>query len=401
MSQRLISLDPGLARLQQEGFNIRIEAGHVVVRDVPYIAPDKRVRLCVLADTYNDTTCRPTDHTMYMAGEAPCDENGVIQEIMLAGNIQNQRPYTVGAELTLQYRFSVKVVGEGTALVADENYYDKVVRYIERLGRHVRATGSDLSAHTFPVVLPDEPGVSVFKYLDTATSRARISAISKKLQGQRLAIVGLGGTGGYVLDLVSKTPAEEIHLYDFDTFRQHNAFRAPGAASIEDLKSNSKKVDYFANIYSKMRNGIFPHPEGADESTMGQIASMSFVFICMDAGEAKRSLIDRLRAAGSAFIDCGMGLYEVDGKLAGIARVTTGTSTMTTHLVRRIPFSDGDLDNEYAHNIQIADLNALNAALAVIRWKKWSGFYNDLECEHNANYTVDGNSIVNGDLHAT
>jgi molybdopterin/thiamine biosynthesis adenylyltransferase len=400
MSQRLISLDPGLARLQREGFNVRIETGHVVVRDVPYVAPNRQVRLCVLADAYNDTTCRPTDHTMYMAGEPPSDEKGVIQETMFAGDRQNQQPYAVGDGLTMQYRFSVKVVGEGQAPIPDENYYDKFVRYIERLGRHVRAAGSDLSAQTFPLVLPDEPGASPFKYVDTATSRAQIAAISKTLQGQRLAVVGLGGTGGYVLDLVAKTPVEEIHLYDFDIFRQHNAFRAPGAASAEDLKLNSKKVDYFANIYAKMRNGIVPHPEGATEDTIAQIASTNFVFTCMDAGEAKRSLIDSLVANGTSFIDCGMGLYEVEGKLAGIARVTTATPGMNAHLADRIPFSDGNADNEYAHNIQIADLNALNAALAVIRWKKWAGFYNDLEREHNSNYTVDGNSIANGDFSA-
>ena len=36
-------------------------------------------------------------------------------------------------------------------------------------------------------------------------------------------------------------------------------------------------------------------------------------------------------------------------------------------------------DDEYATNIQIADLNALNALMAVIKWKKLSGFYQDLK----------------------
>jgi hypothetical protein len=51
--------------------------------------------------------------------------------------------------------------------------------------------------------------------------------------------------------------------------------------------------------------------------------------------------------------------------------------------------------NEYAHNIQVAELNALNASLAVVRWKKHFGFYNDLEREHNCTYTVDGNALLN------
>ena len=51
---------------------------------------------------------------------------------------------------------------------------------------------------------------------------------------KKVVIVGLGGTGGYLLDLLAKTPIEEIHLYDDDIFGTHNAFRAPGAASLDD-----------------------------------------------------------------------------------------------------------------------------------------------------------------------
>ena len=40
------------------------------------------------------------------------------------------------------------------------------------------------------------------------------------------------------------------------------------------------------------------------------------------------------------------------------------------------------------HDIQIADLNALNAALAVIRWKKIRGFYRDQIHAHYNTYTI-------------
>ena len=38
-------------------------------------------------------------------------------------------------------------------------------------------------------------------------------------------------------------------------------------------------------------------------------------------------------------------------------------------------FEDTPGDDDYNRNIQIADLNALNAAFAVIKWKKLFGFY--------------------------
>src|SRR5215831_14926400 len=102
----------------------------------------------------------------------------------------------------------------------------------------------------------------MFKYPDTNSSRAKIEYLNRKFEGQKIAIIGMGGTGSYILDLVSKTPVEEIHIYDGDVFQLHNAFRAPGAIDGKILDENEelKKVDYYYSIYSKMHNGIIPHP---------------------------------------------------------------------------------------------------------------------------------------------
>ena len=60
---------------------------------------------------------------------------------------------------------------------------------------------------------------------------------------------------------------------------------------------------------------------------------------------------------------------------------------------------DGNqVPNEYDQNIQVADINALNAALAVIRWKRLMGFYVDQQGEHQSRYTIDGNVIGNEDF---
>ena len=94
-----------------------------------------------------------------------------------------------------------------------------------------------------------------------------------------------------------------------------------------------------------------------------------------------------------------MGVNLVDDALLGVLRVTTSNLGKREHVGARsrIPFSDGDGNNDYSRNIQIADLNALNAALAVVKWKKLYGFYLDLEKEHHSTYTVDGNVLTNED----
>jgi len=101
-----------------------------------------------------------------------------------------------------------------------------------------------VKAQTFRVI-ESKPEESVFNYIDTNSSRAEVEAISDKLKGRKIGIMGLGGTGSYVLDLVAKTPADEIHLFDGDEFAQHNAFRAPGAPSVDQLRTPPPKVSLF------------------------------------------------------------------------------------------------------------------------------------------------------------
>jgi hypothetical protein len=113
------------------------------------------------------------------------------------------------------------------------------------------------------------------------------------------------------------------------------------------------------------------------------------VFLALDGGPAKSFIVAKLREFSVPFVDTGMGIYQVKDSVAGIVRTTFGGTEGSDWSV-----SDEELD-EYDQNIQIVELNMLNAALAVIRWKKAFGFYNDLEKESSSLYTIDGNHIVN------
>ncbi|MFH8805521.1 hypothetical protein ACH4F6_39270 [Streptomyces sp. NPDC017936] len=59
------------------------------------------------------------------------------------------------------------------------------------------------------------------------------------------------------------------------------------------------------------------------------------------------------------------------------------------------PAPEGDA---YARDIQTADLNALNAVLAVIRWKRSIGIYADATDESHTTYSLITNVIANEDL---
>jgi len=89
-----------------------------------------------------------------------------------------------------------------------------------------------------------------------------------------------------------------------------------------------------------------------------------------------------------------------DNSLLGLLRITSGISEKMDHILTkdRIPFVDGEEEDEYSKNIQIAELNALNAVLAVIKWKKHCGFYHQAENEKHSLYSIDDNSIINEDI---
>jgi len=79
--------------------------------------------------------------------------------------------------------------------------------------------------------------------------------------------------------------------------------------------------------------------------------------------------------------------------------VTVSTPKKRDHVHQgRISFAGGGEYDLYSSNIQVADLNALNAVLAVVKWKKLRGFYRDLEHEHHCTYTTDGNMLLNKDF---
>jgi tRNA A37 threonylcarbamoyladenosine dehydratase len=238
----------------------------------------------------------------------------------------------------------------------------------------------------------------VFKYPDTNSSRAKIEYLTRKFRNQKIAIIGMGGTGAYILDQVSKTPVKAIHIYDGDYFLLHNAFRAPGAVPGAKLETEGglKKVNYYFEVYSHMHNGIVPHDEYITKDNLKTLAAFDYVFISVDKNATRHMITQGLKEMGITFVDVGLGVNMLDDSLIGTLRVTIGTKAKHDHLHNRIG-SEEFHENDYATNIQIADLNCLNAMLAVIKWKKLSGFYQDLKGEHNMLYFINTNKLLNED----
>ena len=386
MQQLLIDRSADLKRLVDEGYEIEIQSGYLLLRNVPYVTEGRAIERGTLVSTLNlagDTTVKPENHVAYFMGGLPCDHAGQpLSKIIID---QNRANLVEG--LAVDCTFSSKPAA------GYQNYYEKMNTYASILSHQAQMLDPTATARTFALFESQEYD-SVFQYIDTASSRAQIGNLNEKLKVAAIAIVGLGGTGSYILDLIAKTPVKEIHLFDGDRLGQHNAFRSPGAASIEVLRGSPSKVDYFKSIYCQMRNGIFTHGY-VDEETVRDLEKMDFVFIAIDQGRSRRLLVERLEALNIPFIDVGMGISDAGESLFGQLRTTLSVEGFREQAHHRLSLSGNDAANDYDRNIQIVELNAMNAALAVIRWKKFMGFYTDLGQEHTSLYQLDGNHLVN------
>ena len=147
-----------------------------------------------------------------------------------------------------------------------------------------------------------------------------------------------------------------------------------------------------------MNNSIIEHDYYVSPENIDELNDLDFVFLCVDRGEIRKEIIKHLELRNISFIDVGMGISKNGNSLGGMLRVTASTPKKRNHIwdKNRIPFTD-DLENEYSSNIQIAELNCLNATLALIKWKKLLGYYQDTTLEYNSFYLLGSNHSINED----
>lgn len=391
MLQQLINHSPDLKRLQDEGYELEVKGGYLLIHHIPYVTHLREVKYGILVSELSlansQRTIKPSTHVINFIGEYPCNADGSIITAIQHSNQQN-----LGHGIVINFSFSNKPQSGYV------DYYEKVSTYSKILSSPAKNIDPLVTEKTFRI-RENEIDTDVFQYIDTNSGRAKINLINEKVKGQKIAIIGLGGTGAYILDLLSKTPVSEIHLYDGDVFSQHNAFRSPGAAGKDDLDTVPSKVDYYYNQYSKIHQKITAHHNYVSKDNMKELSTMSFVFICIDNDVSRKLIIQFLLKNNISFIDVGLGVNAVDDALIGTVRVTTGTHEKNNHLVDRIPFVD-EGNNDYNNNIQIVELNCLNAVLAVIKWKKMCGFYQDLREEHHSTYSINVNQLTSDEVTA-
>lgn len=393
MSEKPAVLEAALAPFVAAGHRVSVVGSHLLLHDVPVVNEHRQIQLGTLVSTFlytESAVVAPATHQVWFDGPYPCFSNGRPIEDIRCSEVAGGE---LAPNVPARYFFSNKEVGWS----AYAYHFDQLMHYWRIIADQARVIDPNCGRPVTAAGIWVAPSESPFCYPDACSARGNFVSVSERLAQSKVAIVGLGGTGSYLLDQLAKTPVREIHLFDGDTFDLHNAFRSPGAAAEREF--GCMKVDYYVRMYSSMRRGLIPHPHYVAEANVGLLEQFDFVFVCVDRGGARKLICLALQEQGRPFLDCGMDLsLSSANEIYGTCRVTMSSPQKSDHFWGRVPTMEDAGDGLYDQNIQISDANALNALLAVMRWKQHLNFYAMPKAWHHMEFMVGATALARADL---
>lgn len=369
----LASHNPFIEELDALGYQVDFVGAYLVIYGLPYLNKEGELAYgdwISPLDLSGKTIDAPRDHQAWWRGSRPHDQTK--RELRLGGGIAR---VTVVPGLVSDYSFSFKLLENGV-MRSYRSFEEKVQTYLDTITSPALAAYPEATPLRGIAVKAAAQG-SPLRFPDTMSARYHMNDVSSLLRGKKVAIIGLGGTGSYILDVIARTHLERIALFDEDKVHIHTIFRIPGFIpnSIGGLK-----VEALARQYGQWHAGLEPVPERITSENIERLTEFDFVFVSVDDGPSRLHIVEWLSSKGIPYVDCGMGLHRSSVGLSGFVRIT-GTdrkafenNVNTAHLpVENVK------DDEYRKQAQIAELNMLNAALAVIRFKQHFRLFDRLD----------------------
>ena len=381
---------------EQEGFEVRVEPDVVRAIGVPCLLEGGVAGTCTIEKSCDSASGRPSDriggavHAVRIVPSEAKDGCVYNADGTLIGN-------RIDGDGETWSNISIHK-GSQSNPEQDESASDVVHRYAKQI---VGAVWAAVHSENIPPPIPDP-----FKIPNTFEARAGIVPVQDRIRSQSIAIIGLGGTGSYILDLVAKTPVREIHVLDDDYMDWHNFMRAPGSPTDEEigLRHNGclRKVDYYLPKYTPLREGIHMHAIRVhSKSTFDGFLTdhpIDFAFVCIDQlteGDSSRQdvVYHALSEAEVPFIDSGVSITVGDSAVSG-AVTTSFYDEGSTEWMGAIPNSRVEGDAPGYRNVQLPEVNALAASLAVMEWRRRTGQYASKSASFLHKFRLERPSIV-------
>jgi Domain of unknown function (DUF6791)/ThiF family len=358
---------------------------YFVIYGLPYLDQDRNLKYGDLAspvDLRDKVIDPPKSHQVWFCGSRPHNDLG--QRLSLS---PREHKVTIVADFITDYSFSLKLLDDSGKKRKYLSFEEKIQTYLDMITSPAIAT--------FPKEISIQNNIretreqdSPLRIPDTLSSRYHINDVSSLLKNKTVAIIGLGGTGSYVLDMIARTHLKKIALFDDDKVHVHTIFRMPGFINAPE----KSKVEALACQYGLWHLGIVPIAERITEDNIEQLREFDFVFVTVDDGPSRLLILTWLTENEIPFVDCGMGLNRSAGGLNGAVRITGVDQSAFKRTVNTPYLPTGkNKDDEYRTFAQMAEFNALNACLAVIRFKQHFKLYE--RSEDSASYIFESASF--------
>ena len=129
----------------------------------------------------------------------------------------------------------------------------------------------------------------------------------EKLKNARVAIFGLGGVGGYVVEALARSGIGALDLIDHDTISETNLnrqiFALRSTIGMDKAEAAKKRVlDINPNISVTVHKSFY----GPDTAQLFDFSQYDYIVDAIDTVTAKLALITQAKAAGTPII-CSMG----------------------------------------------------------------------------------------------
>ena len=357
---------------EQAGFTVGVENDVVRAIGVPCLLAEGVVGTCTIEKSYDPASGKPDDRIGGAVHGVRIESDQAKDGCVYNADGTAIRNH-IGGDGKSWSNISIKKGDQGSP-EEDGSAKDLIHRYAKQIVGAVSAAGySEISS-----LAKQGP----FKIPNTFEARAALGPVQDRIREQRIAIIGLGGTGAYVLDLITKTPVPEIHLLDADHVEWHTFMRAPGAPTTDEIESLRRnpltKVAYYHSKYASLREGIFAHAVRIDSSSMfAQFLSthpVDFAFVCIDQQKDSDSpRQDVVYAALSEmkvpFIDSGVSITLEDRTVRG-AVTTSFYAAGSEAWKEAIPNARVEGNVPGYRNVQLPEVNTLAASLAVMEWRR-------------------------------
>ncbi len=209
---------------------------------------------------------------------------------------------------------------------------------------------------------------------------------------ERVAIIGLGGVGAWIADLIIKANPFEVRGWDYDCIEPKNILRMPGGLDPGTWIGRPKAV-WFQEVYSLVHSRVHGlNSKVLPENVHEVLGGTTFAFVAVDDADARLMICDALADAQIPFVVAGLSLVRMDKRVRISMRVITAHVGVSSwrHAIPQV----GQAGQDDYGSLDLPDVYSMAASWAIQSWRKMKGQVVMAQREECLDYSANDQSLI-------